>query len=74
MTDGTWIRVASMSDVEPGGAKAVRLGEGGRGVALFNRGREDLRHRQSMSPHGLPSDSWRGAQRHGHLRLAWAGS
>ena len=29
MTDGTWIRVASMSDVEPGGAKAVRLGEGG---------------------------------------------
>ena len=34
-TENGWTRVASLKEVEPGGAKAVRVGEG-RSIALFN--------------------------------------
>ena len=71
MTDGTWIRGASRSDVEPGGAKAVRLGEGGRGVALFNEGGK-IYATDNQCPHmGYPLT--RGVVRNGMVTCDWHG-
>jgi nitrite reductase/ring-hydroxylating ferredoxin subunit len=65
-----WLRVAALSDVPPGEAKAVRLGEG-RSIALFNvEGR--IYATDNQCPHmGYPLT--RGAVRHGILTCDWHG-
>jgi nitrite reductase/ring-hydroxylating ferredoxin subunit len=65
-----WIRVAALSDVAAGEAKAVKLGDG-RSVALFNvDGR--IYATDNQCPHmGYPLT--RGAVRHGILTCDWHG-
>jgi nitrite reductase/ring-hydroxylating ferredoxin subunit len=65
-----WIHVASVSDIQRGEAKAIRVGEG-RSVALFNvDGR--IYATDNQCPHmGYPLT--RGAVRHGILTCDWHG-
>jgi nitrite reductase/ring-hydroxylating ferredoxin subunit len=65
-----WIRVAALSDVPTGEAKAVKLGEGG-SIALFNvEGK--ICATDNQCPHmGYPLT--RGAVRHGILTCDWHG-
>ena len=65
-----WLRVAAISDVPIGEAKAVRLGEG-RSIAIFNvEGR--IFATDNQCPHmGYPLT--RGAVRHGILTCDWHG-
>ena len=65
-----WTRAAALEEVEPGGAKAVRVGEG-RSIALFNvDGR--IYATDNQCPHmGYPLT--RGAIRNGVLTCDWHG-
>ena len=69
--NGSWTRAGSMSDIEPGGAKAVQLGDEGRSVALFNvEGK--IYATDNQCPHmGYPLT--RGVVRNGILTCDWHG-
>jgi nitrite reductase/ring-hydroxylating ferredoxin subunit len=65
-----WIHVASVSDIQQGDAKAIRVGEG-RSIALFNVDGQ-IYATDNQCPHmGYPLT--RGAVRHGILTCDWHG-
>ena len=71
MTENGWRKVAAVGEIEPGQARAVRLGEEGRSVALFNEGGR-IYATDNQCPHmGYPLT--RGVVRNGVVTCDWHG-
>ncbi len=71
MTENGWMQVAAVGEIAPGQARAVRLGEEGRSVALFNEGGR-IYATDNQCPHmGYPLT--RGVVRNGVLTCDWHG-
>ena len=71
MNENGWMQVAAVGEIEPGQAKAVRLGEEGRSVALFNEAGR-IYATDNQCPHmGYPLT--RGVVRNGVVTCDWHG-